>query len=269
MHSMDKIKEKITIRLDTSEIGWLVVGCLLISTGVFAMGFYVGTSDQPAIRSHNMALLPSSLVKSPKEKSEVDEALADLQYTYDQELTSPTPPERIDDPALEIIARFKDQIQPSIHSQDINGPDLALAGPRPVNLAESAFEGEELTPKTHQKVAKLAQAKAPASSGPAWAKPAQQPTPGTKANAPKSSATAVSSGYTIQIRAFKKERDAKSFSVVLKNAGYKPYVVAAAIPGKGTYYRVRLGKFQTLSDATATQARFEKAESYSTIVTPI
>ena len=271
MRSMDKIKEKIVIRLDSREIAWLVIGCLIISSGVFAMGYFVATSNQPAMRSGTMAVLPGVIKKAVKEKSSVDDALADLQYTYDQELTTPTPPEKINDSALEIIAKFKDQIQPSVHSEDVTGPDLALAGPRPVNHANSALEGEkfQIDAKTGRKLAGMKPVKGVASDTPAWAVTPNRPNAGTKGNAPHSSAAQKASGYTIQIRAFKNQVDAKSFSKVLHQAGYKPYVVAAEISGKGTFYRVRLGKFKTLAAATTTQARFEQAESYSTIVTPL
>ncbi len=47
MRELEKIQEKVEIRVDTHEITWLVVACILIAGGVFSTGFYVGADSRP------------------------------------------------------------------------------------------------------------------------------------------------------------------------------------------------------------------------------
>ena len=51
--------------------------------------------------------------------------------------------------------------------------------------------------------------------------------------------------YTIQIGAFQKEGEAKQIVNKLKSKGYPAFIKTAEVPGKGTWYRVRIGTFST------------------------
>ncbi len=44
----------------------------------------------------------------------------------------------------------------------------------------------------------------------------------------------------------------------LRSEGYRPYVVAANIPKKGVWYRVRLGSFSSWKRALSAKKRFEQ-----------
>lgn len=65
--------------------------------------------------------------------------------------------------------------------------------------------------------------------------------------------------YTVQVSAFQSEEEAKAFSATLERKGYKPFIVASTIPGKGTWYRVRLGRFD--NESRATEAKIELAHA--------
>ena len=49
--------------------------------------------------------------------------------------------------------------------------------------------------------------------------------------------------YTVQIAAFQKEEEAKQIVNNLKSKGYPAFIKTAEVPGKGTWYRVRIGTF--------------------------
>lgn len=51
--------------------------------------------------------------------------------------------------------------------------------------------------------------------------------------------------YTIQVGAFQKEGEAKQTVNNLKSKGYPAFIKTAEVPGKGTWYRVRIGTFTT------------------------
>jgi cell division protein FtsN len=39
--------------------------------------------------------------------------------------------------------------------------------------------------------------------------------------------------------------EASAFAAALERKGFKPFIVSATIQGKGTWYRVRMGRFST------------------------
>jgi hypothetical protein len=46
-------------------------------------------------------------------------------------------------------------------------------------------------------------------------------------------------------------------------------MLTSDIPGKGQFYRVRLGRFESLATASKRQSEFENLEGFKTIVTPL
>ncbi len=51
--------------------------------------------------------------------------------------------------------------------------------------------------------------------------------------------------FTLQLGASQSREDAERMVSRLREKGYAPYIVTAEVPGKGTYYRVRMGSFAT------------------------
>lgn len=78
-------------------------------------------------------------------------------------------------------------------------------------------------------------------------------TPGPAANDPmppvSSKPAADSGGFTIQVRSSPNEADAKQFADSLKSAGFDAYVMRADLGGKGVWFRVRVGRFQSREEA--------------------
>jgi len=54
---------------------------------------------------------------------------------------------------------------------------------------------------------------------------------------------------TVQVASVKNMDDAGRMIAKLKKKGFAAYMTTARIPGKGTWYRVRIGSFQTKSEA--------------------
>jgi DedD protein len=55
--------------------------------------------------------------------------------------------------------------------------------------------------------------------------------------------------YTVQIGAFQREEEAKKIVKSLISKGYPAFIKSVDIPGKGTWYRIRVGKFKTREEA--------------------
>jgi cell division septation protein DedD len=75
--------------------------------------------------------------------------------------------------------------------------------------------------------------------------------------------------YTLQVKAFRSQPDAEQFTIRLRETGYNAFVVRSEIPDQGIWYRVRVGQFPTLADATKYQIGFEGKEGISTFVSPL
>jgi hypothetical protein len=62
--------------------------------------------------------------------------------------------------------------------------------------------------------------------------------------------------FTLQLSSFQDRGEAEAFAA--KFGSEKTYLVASDLPGKGTWYRVRVGDFATAKDAIAGKLAFEK-----------
>ncbi|HZX41692.1 MAG TPA: SPOR domain-containing protein, partial [Myxococcaceae bacterium] len=63
-------------------------------------------------------------------------------------------------------------------------------------------------------------------------------------------ATSPTGAFTLQLGASPSRDDAERQASRLREKGYAPYIVTAEVPGKGTWYRVRMGSFPTKDAAT-------------------
>jgi len=66
--------------------------------------------------------------------------------------------------------------------------------------------------------------------------------------------------YTVQIGAFQKEGEAKQIVNNLKSKGYPAFIKTSEIPGKGIWYRVRIGTFTTRVTAKLYAANLKNIE---------
>ena len=87
--------------------------------------------------------------------------------------------------------------------------------------------------------------------------PAEKPQP--EPAAPDSMIQPTAKPYTIQVAAFKAAGDADKLVAELKQKGFFAYRAIGKIPGKGIWYRVRVGEFNTKAEAGSTIAKLKKA----------
>jgi cell division septation protein DedD len=76
-------------------------------------------------------------------------------------------------------------------------------------------------------------------------------------------------GYQLQVSSFHTQAEAQSFADQLRARGHKAYVLEANVPGRGTWYRVRVGPFPSQHAAAEYRTEFEEKEHVVPfIVTP-
>ena len=249
----EQIKEKVALRLDNRQIAWLVMGCAVISAAVFGAGYTIGSNATSSSVSGQTAMVLPAILQAPEIQQKAtpvaQDGASDPGYTYDRALSKPTPRVEVNDPTLQLLANKLAEIEEEAElAAKVKPMDMALAGPRPAHTLDKNMAVTE-NKNLH----------------------AEGISNGIQNDAPHSSAKPESAdpGYTIQVKAFRSQKEASKFLTALKSAGHSPYMLTTEIPGKGMFYRVRLGKFRTLADASQHQSDFENLEGFKTIVTPL
>jgi len=73
--------------------------------------------------------------------------------------------------------------------------------------------------------------------------------------------------FFVQVASFQKPEDADRQAATLKSKGYKVVTIKADVPGKGIWYRLRLGPYKNSADAKSAALEYEKKEKSTTFVT--
>jgi cell division septation protein DedD len=134
--------------------------------------------------------------------------------------------------------------------QDTEVPEIKKQSP----------EKQKDEPATRKKTSEI-KAKAPAPK--AQAKKTPPPTSVIQKKDEKKPATvskkqASSPVYTIQAAAVKNAADADRLIAKLKKKGYPAYRAIGKVPEKGIWFRVRIGKYSSRSEAKKTLERLKK-----------
>ena len=150
-----------------------------------------------------------------------------------------------------------------------NSKSVALLGSKPaepVKPAETKAAKPVAAPTPASAPKPSPTAPAPSKAGvaavPAAQPPAETaPAPSKNAPVPAIGAAATDSAkgrlhFTLQLSSFQDRGEAEAFAA--KFGSEKTYLVVSDLPGKGTWYRVRVGDFATAKDAIAGKLAFEK-----------
>ncbi|MGZ6133225.1 MAG: SPOR domain-containing protein [Myxococcaceae bacterium] len=136
-------------------------------------------------------------------------------------------------------------------------PATPTATPAPASATSSPAPGKPAAPGRAAPVTTVATATAVEPKSEA-ARPAHTESVATRTapaaaahSAPKvPEATSATGAFTLQLGASPSRDDAERQASRLREKGYAPYIVSAEVPGKGTWYRVRMGSFPTKDAAT-------------------
>ncbi len=120
-------------------------------------------------------------------------------------------------------------------------------------------DGACLPPAPAMPAGALAEAAPPAKAPPS--KPAEPAAAG-----PAKVARAL---YAVQARAFRDEAVAKEYVAVLKKRGYTARTLPFRNPAGETWYRIRLGRFETLAAAQSFAAKFNRRENEQSIAVEV
>ncbi|MFN7135592.1 MAG: SPOR domain-containing protein [Myxococcales bacterium] len=248
------MRDKIELQLDNRQVVSFVIGSLVVLGVVFALGVLVGKQlaadalaqvkpadplaaiDAQEARlaatveaAQPVAAAPAAPAASPVEPV----APAPRTLTFAQELTRPDPG------------------QPVLHVEP------AVAKKPEARKEEKAAEVKREEPRREEKLA----------AEPASAEKRRE---GLAAAfdkvAPKAAAR---EGFTLQVSSFPDRPAAEKFAAGLNGRGFDAFVAEADIPGKGRYFRVKVGAFDTRGEADAFLKTFRARTDLQAFVTSV
>jgi cell division septation protein DedD len=266
LRDIERWRDKIEVRLDNRQVFFLFFGSALVACMLFVLGVIVGKR----LESRGRAVSP-----------EIEDPLALL----DKVATSPRPaqggvtlPQALFGTGGKNGAsdkHGKKNPQPAAESEseaakpavvavrdtkpaetNAKAPPAALTESKPApakpEAKRAAAATDEKKPETSAAKAKTAEAK-PAETKLAVPKE-EKPTP---IPAIAAGVDSKSKGrFALQLSSFQDKAEAEAFAQ--KFANERPYMVVSEIPGKGTWYRVRVGDYASAKDAIAAKDSFEK-----------
>lgn len=242
MRDLDRIKEKVVIRLDNRQVAMAIVGFIVVSIGTFAGGVVVGKTMTDG--------MPGSL-------TEVVDG-AELDSAEDHRSRSL------------LLAR----IAPGTRQVHAN-----LSGPPPKLVASTPTEAARI--ETHRQIARARAGGTTRSLGPVAVGPLRSGSTTADAapltlvdrNPDRERAALevpeVKSSFALQVSAFSTAGPAQVVAQQLQGTGHDARVRAVAGEDGQPLFRVEVGHFADAKQATRFQRTFERASGYSTVMVPV
>jgi cell division septation protein DedD len=286
MRDLDRWKDKVEISLDGRQIFFLFFGSAVAACLIFIVGVLIGKR----IEARALALQPAP-VEDPlaalDQLGDADEA--DEGLTFHKTLAARSSDKtRADKPAGERgDAKTGERGDKAAKLADAE-PQLDEGGePATVTVTVKDAKAEakseaKAEPKSGEakaeakndkgdKADKADKLEAKADAKKPEAKPAAKlpPPPGArpqvvqatpKPTTAKKPDAATVAHFTLQLSAFPDKSDADEFMHKMQAAGYKAFLVASEVPGKGLYYRVRVGDYATRQAAVDAKSEFERKQ---------
>ena len=260
MRDAHRMKEKLDLSLDNRQVVSLVMAGLVVLGMVFVLGVVVGKKLSSSERSTEA---PDLLTALDEKAAALDGATTKgaSPLTFQDELTKKSSepsqlPPRVEPPPRVAELSVKTPEAHFIHEADREGEEPEVdAPPPPPPVAVKPAEPAPLKAK-------------PDSVLPA--RTATHDAGGLKeaiARAQRPSETAANGAFTLQISASQDRGEADKFIARLKDKGYAPYLVEAQVAGKGTWYRVRMGRFPSKEAASRYLQDFHRETQLDAFVT--
>jgi cell division septation protein DedD len=264
MRDTHRMREKYDLSLDSRQVVSLLIGGIVVLGAVFVLGVLVG---KKLAGTPHTDRAPDLLTALDHKSDALERARAAPQLTFQEELTKPAAaaPTSLRPPAVSAPAptattsTASAAAHPAASSTTVAAvtpaatappssaaskpPAAARAAAVPVATTAAIDAKPERKPEPEKKTE-------PARTPPAESV-ATRSTPAAAHSAPKvPDATSATGAFTLQLGASPNRDDAERQVSRLREKGYAPYIVSAEVPGKGTWYRVRMGSFPTKDAAT-------------------
>jgi DedD protein len=276
MRDAHRMKEKFDVSLDNRQIVSLLIAGIVVMGAVFVLGVVVGKKLADNAQTAGAPDLLSALDANAQALQEVQK---EPPLTFQDELTrkaaEPVAPPPAPKPTPKPAPAKPVAVAPTPAPAEKPAPAAEPGEEMAANSADEERAALAAKPAPSVPAAPVAKAPAPAPAG----KVEQEPTPTRTATPPAGGlkeaiaratqppAEAVKGGaFTLQISAFQSREEADRFAARLRDRGYAPYILAAEVPNKGTWYRVRMGSFPSKDAASRYLADFKRETQLNAFV---
>lgn len=228
MRDAHRMKEKFDLSLDNRQIVSLFIASVVVLGAVFVIGVVVGKRMAVPV---NPKPTPDLLTALDQKAAQMERARQDPPLTFQEELTRKAPDPIVPEPPA---------AKPAVHV--VATADLP---------AEAAPTAKPAAPATKPLPAKLPELDGHVANTPVATRTAEKDDLHSAfARIEQAAAKNPSGAFSIQVAASQSRPDAEAKVARLKERGYAPYIVTAEVPGKGTWFRVRVGSFPTREAAS-------------------
>jgi len=239
-----------------NERGGILSKLIIIPAGValmvgfFFLGYYVGKYQSKSGTQNEVALpLPDVDANNPAKKEE---------FTFYKTLTDKK------DKTVSI------DLKPKAASEG-NMPEKkqTVAEAPKSNIVQPLPKEKQLEIKIEKDTDSKTQPKQTASKQPqpqTTIKTKTQTTTKTKKEPVPAESSITKARYTIQLASYQEKEMAENDVKQMKRRGYAAFIIAAELPDKGMWYRVRLGSFSNKAAAEKLQKELQTKEGISPIV---
>ena len=247
-------KDKIEVNLDGRQIFYLFFGGSVIVGLVFVLGVMVGRRVEA--RGHTDRAHTAANV-DPLAALDRLEGSGGLQFQGALSGTGgPAVPGDVEKTIGDLAAKKGDGGKPVAKADD--GAAAAAAAKDKKEKETAAVKEEKAAKEKKEKdeAAAAARKKEEIAANEKAARAANEKSDKSDKDKPEKSEKVR---YTLQLSSFQDKGEAQAFLDSLRSAGYQAYLTEAEVDGKGTFYRIRYGKYGSLDAATDAKAEIEKA----------
>lgn len=231
-------KDKIEISLDGRQVFYLFFGGAVIACLVFVLGVMVGRRVEA--RAHVDRGAATSAARDPLTALDKLDASAREDMSFQTSLAGGKPAASEVDQAVAAIEQARAEAARKDDAGKAKKGGAAKVEPAPELEVEPAPAAEAKTAAVEgKKEPKVAAKKAHPAS-----KPGADDGDGGR--------------FTLQLSSFKEKSEAEAFQVNIRDAGYRAYLVEAEVEGKGRFFRVRFGSYDSYQAALAAKDEFER-----------
>ncbi|MBL8911450.1 MAG: SPOR domain-containing protein [Archangium sp.] len=275
MRDSHRLKEKYELSLDNRQIVTITVASLIVLGGVFMLGVVVGKKLTVEAAANQPQQKQDLLSQLDQKTDALENVKADAALTFQDELTRKTPTLVAEAPVVKPaeVAPKPVEAAPVVKPAEIpSGDPRPPAGVSADVIAEPVAEKPSLpeTPRVEAVATRTVDAGGakPLGATPPGGNTGLREAFGKVQKTPEAPTPIANDGsWTVQLSAYQDRGEADRFADGLRDKGYAPYIVEANIPGKGTWYRVRMGRFGSKDQATRYMDDFRRETAMNAIVT--
>ena len=279
-------KDRIEVSLDGRQIFYLFFGGAVIVGMVFILGVMIGRRVEARghvekARTHaatdplaaldrlettSTTSFQNTLAGAPDKPDELERAIAERVKKAGEKPADKQIDKQTDKPSAKLADKPSDKPSDKAGDKQIDKPTDKLVDKATDKASDKV--NDKPSDKAVKIDAKPAEAKKPAEGDKLAAKPADKAIdkPTDKPTDKPAEAKKPEQKFTLQLSSFQDKAEAETFLSAIKAAGYQAYVTEAAVSGKGTFYRVRLGKYASLEAANDAKLDFETKSKKSASV---